>query len=259
MTEKTLNKEDILKKYDEGQSPYEIAEFYGTYANKIRRFLKKHVPLRGKSEAQKVAIKSGRVQHPTEGKNLSEETKTKISSKLYNSWKNKPQDQIDEHAAKSKERWNQMTNEEKKEMQEKAFEAIRKTAKDGSKLERAIFDALEAAGFNPQFHRKNLVVNENLEADIYIADLSTIIEIDGPSHFLPIWGEDKLKQVMAADADKNGLAIDKGFVIIRVKCLIDSVNKFHQKQGAELVLNEVQKIKTKRPPKKDRYIELEIK
>jgi very-short-patch-repair endonuclease len=249
----------IVKLYDEGKSPYEIAELYKTYPNKIRRILKKYRgDLRTKSEAQSIGMKSGRIPHPTKGKKLSESAKIKISEKVHEYWQNISEDELSKHVERSRARWNNLSVAARKDMQDKALDGIRRTIKEGSRLERAVLEAIQKAGFSAEFHRKNLVLNEKLEADIYISSLNTIIEIDGPSHFLPIWGEDKLKQTMKADAEKAGLAISRGFVVVRIKCLADTILERHKRQAIELVLKTLNAIKQKTPDKKKRYIELEI-
>jgi hypothetical protein len=65
------------------KSVCQIAEEQGTYPNKIRRELKRlGYTLRDKGEAMAAAIRSGRLQHPTKGKNRSETTRQKIRQSL---------------------------------------------------------------------------------------------------------------------------------------------------------------------------------
>jgi very-short-patch-repair endonuclease len=42
------------------------------------------------------------------------------------------------------------------------------------------------------------------------------IEIDGPSHFLPVWGEEVLNKNKKYDQKKEGLIIGKGWKLIRI-------------------------------------------
>ena len=62
--------QQIIQLYqEENLSTHHIADKFSTYPNKIRRILKKHgVQLRGKGEAQKIALEQGRTEHPTKGK-----------------------------------------------------------------------------------------------------------------------------------------------------------------------------------------------
>ena len=102
----------------------------------------------------------------------------------------------------ARDRWSKMSVEQKDLMQRKRVDAIRRSAKEGSKLEKFFQERLFEAGFSVMVHEV-IIPAENLEIDLYIHDLKTIIEIDGPSHFLPIWGEDKLQKQINADLRKK--------------------------------------------------------
>jgi len=68
---KFLHEQYILKE----RSTYEIAEQLEVYPNMVRRALQSHkFPIRSKSEAQSVALKTGRHKHPTKGKNGKKES-----------------------------------------------------------------------------------------------------------------------------------------------------------------------------------------
>ena len=91
---------------------------------------------------------------------------------------------------------------------------------------------------------------------MYIHDLKTIIEIDGPSHFLPIWGEDKLQKQINADLRKSGALLSKGYAVVRVKSLgQESLSK--REQLVADVIEILNKISNKFPPKSKRFIEVE--
>jgi very-short-patch-repair endonuclease len=92
-------------------------------------------------------------------------------------------------------------------MAEAATESIRKAGKEGSKLENFLLRKITDAGFKVDFHKKNLIPNEKLEIDLYVPECKTIIEIDGPSHFLPVWGDEKLQKQIKADLQKSGLIL----------------------------------------------------
>ncbi len=154
---------------------------------------------------------------------------------------------------RAKERWDNMSDEEKERMKCNGIKAIQIASKEGSKLERYIKEKLVAEGFKVLIHQKNILPNKDLEVDLYLPEKKTIIEVDGPSHFLPIWGEQKLHKQMQSDQDKTGLALSKGFRIIRIKhikynlCL--SVREDLRVKIIDL-LNSIESSKTK-------YIELE--
>lgn len=255
-----MKDETIVKMYvDQHKSTYEIAELLNTYPNKIRRILVKNgVVLKTKSEAQKNAIQSGSANHPTFGKQRTKEEKLKISSGLKKYWENMSDDLYEKRINQSKERWNKMSLLEKENMMSAAIKAIQLAGKEGSKLEKFLQEEISAAGYRIEFHKKSLIANEDLEIDMYLPEIKTIIEIDGPSHFLPIWGEEKLQKQIKADFHKTGLILNKGMVIIRIKNLSDSVCLAAKEKLRLDILSQLSTIKKSFPTKSERYIEIEI-
>ena len=235
---------------------YEIAEIMSTYPNKVRRTLKKHgYDLKSKSSAQSNALKSGRRSHPTKGKTRTLAEKVKISSGLESYWEDMSEDEREKRSDQAKERWDEMSVDQKESMKRKRVEAIQRSAREGSKLEKFLQERLYSSGFSVRMHEV-IIPAENLEIDLYIPDLKTIIEVDGPSHFLPIWGEDKLKKQINADLRKSGALLSRGYAVIRVKSLgQESLSK--REQIAETVLEELNKISNRFPPKSKRFIEVE--
>jgi len=125
-------------------------------------------------------------------------------------------------------------------------------------MEKFLLEELTDRGYRVEFHKKNLIPNENLEIDLYIPSLKTIIEIDGPSHFLPIWGEEKLQKQIKADDQKTGLILSKGFAIIRVKNMLDFVSLASKEKMVVSVTEQLQNIDKKFPAKSKRFIEIEL-
>lgn len=241
------------------KSTYEIAEMYNTYANKIRRVLLKHgIELKSKSEAQKNAIKNGTAKIPTEGKKRTEQDKLKISQSLKESWNNLSQNEYNKRVKTSKDRWESMTVEEKAKMQNAAVKAIQIAGKEGSKLEKFLYKELTKEGFVVEFHKTNLIANTNLEIDMYIPSAKAIIEIDGPSHFEPIWGEEKLQKQIKADEHKTGLILSKGLAIIRIKNLSDSVCLIDKQNLKKKVIDILNQFQDSFPDKQERFVEIEI-
>lgn len=255
-----MNEQKIVTLYTKkDKSTYEIAEMMDTYPNKIRRVLKKHgVTLKTKSEAQKNALKTGASTIPTQGKTRTMQEKLKISKSLKNTWDNMSDSEYKRRVNQAKQRWINMSEEERNHMRSMSQEAIRKASKEGSKLEKFLVNELTKEGFKIESHKKNLFGTSQHEVDIYVRNLKTIIEIDGPSHFVPIWGEERLQKQVKADEQKSGLALSRGFAIIRVRhmqdsqmCLVDRENL--KNSIVELLKN----FKVKFPPRSKRYIEIE--
>lgn len=250
----------IVQMYvDHHKSTYEIAELCSTYPNKIRRILVKNgVALKTKSEAQKNAIDNGTANHPTSGKKRTDGEKLKISSGLKKYWDNMSEELYEARIKQAQARWKNMSDVEKDNMLSAAIKAIQLAGKEGSKLEKFLQVELSNAGYRAEYHKKGLIVNENLEIDMYIPALKTIIEVDGPSHFLPIWGEEKLQKQIKADFHKTGLILNKGMVIIRIKNLSDSVCLASKEKLRLDILKQLSKIEKSFPSKSERYIEIEI-
>lgn len=254
-----LNINDIIKEYDDGKSPQEIADKYKTYSNKIRRIIKKYRPLRGRSEANRIALESGRKVHPTKGKTLSEEHKKKISETAAENWANISDEKYEKYVAKCRERWDNMSSDDKRKFNEAAHEAIRQSAKDGSKLERFIADELRKLGTSIIQHKTGLIANDKLEVDIYMPDITTCIEIDGPSHFFPIWGHDHLAKQIKADVQKAGLLLNAGYVIIRIKCISSHLSEKIKRDVIGKLLPILTAVRANKPKNQlDRFIEIEV-
>ena len=254
-----MNDDYIVKKYQEGFSCAEIAEEFSTYSKKIERVLKKNgVKIRSRAEAMKLALKRGRAEHPTEGKKRDDEAKLAISKGREQAWKDMPEDAKEEFAKGAKERWDNMDPVKKQEMQSKAGAALREACLEGSKAEKFLKKKLEEIGYNVVMHKKGLIQG-NFEIDLLLPELNTIIAIDGPQHFLPLFGEDKLAETIKMDSVKNGLLIGKGFCVIRIKYLCKTMNLSVERKLWDAVSKQVEQIEVKFPPKTKRFIELEIK
>lgn len=241
---------------NENKSTYEIAKNLNTYPNKIRRALKKlGYELKDKSEAQKTALANGRSAHPTRGKTRSNDEKIKISSSLVDYWKDMNEKERVRRSKIAKENWKKMSEEQRENMRAKGIAAIQAAATHGSKLEQFIYEKLVSAGFKAKIHEL-IIPAENLEIDLYIPDLKTIIEVDGPSHFYPIWGEDKLNKQINADLRKSGSLLSRGYVIIRVKSFgQESLTK--REDIITQILDHLKVISEKFPPRSKRFIEVE--
>ena len=257
---KSLTKEFLIKEYIHKKRSFAcIASELGTYSNKIRRAaINLGIEPRGKSAAQKLALKKGRHPHPTKGKERTEEEKEKISESVAASWQNLSEEEYESRVEKAKIQWEAMSDVDKEALRRAASEAVRRTSKEGSKLERFLLRQIKEAGYKTQFHRKNLIANERLEIDIFIPELKTAIEVDGPAHFLPIWGHESLSRNLRADSEKSGLLITKGFAIIRVRHLSKHVSHKNMRDLWAKVRRQLEKIEKRFPSASKRFIEIEV-
>lgn len=221
--------EYYIQEYNKGKSIKEIANSAGTYYSKVRRALIKHgAIIRNKSEAHKLALSSGKATHPTLGRKRREDEKKNISEAQLKRWQEMSEEEKSSIINKKREEWKKRGIESIEEMRKKAFSEIRKAARDGSSIERYLASELKLLGYNVQFHKNNLIPNEKLHIDIFLPDLYTAVEIDGPSHFSLIWGDSSLRRNRLSDKQKNGLLTGNGYNVVRLQI------KFKHKSSAKL-------------------------
>ena len=203
--------------HDKQMSIYQIAEKYDTYPNKVRRHAQKlGANIRNKSQAQKVALKTGRQTHPTKGKTRDESVKIKISESIADVWESMPTKEKKRRSKLASDQWKNMTDKQKQHLQDSAYLGIRNASKNGSKLEIEILEWLVDQGYKTTFHKQHIIGNEKMHLDILLHDFMVAIEVDGPSHFQPIWGQEKLKKSQEADDRKDGVLLGAGYSIIRI-------------------------------------------
>ncbi len=207
----------LVENYVErGKSTYQIAEENNTYSNRVNRDLAHYgIPLRSKSECQRNALETKRTKHPTEGTTRPESVKNKIGKTVSDTWNNTSEEEKVERRAMAKENWDKLTPEHKMQMQHRAAQSVYVASKEGSKLEQFILMELRKKGFPVEFHK--VVTTTGMQVDLLLPESLIAIEIDGPSHFDPQWGEDKLREIQEKDNKKNQLLIRAGFTVIRVQ------------------------------------------
>lgn len=203
---------------DKNKSFAEIASSFNTYPNKILRDAKNFgIPIRNKSDAQKVALKTGKHKHPTKGKKRSDKVKDKIGKGVMDAWENLDEKTLKQRQKKAKRNWEKLSDDQKQYMQKKATDAVREASKVGSKLEHYLLNKLLEDGHIVNFHKEHSLVTTKLQIDLFLPNLNIAIEVDGPSHFSPVWGDDVLKRNISYDRKKEGLIIGKGWHLIRIK------------------------------------------
>jgi very-short-patch-repair endonuclease len=218
-----MDEQLIIKEYKNNKSAKQIADSLNTYTNKIIRILKKHrIPIRDKSATQALAIKTGVAKHPTKGKKIGEETKHKISKKQAERWENLSKKDLKKFKKGAKQRWENMSPEAKYELQKKAGQKLRQASIEGSAAEKYLYEMLQKEGYDTIMHKTK--IGGEFEVDLFLRELNTAIEIDGPQHFLPIFGEETLQKNIKYDSIKNGLLISKGFFVVRVKYMAKKIS-----------------------------------
>lgn len=244
-------REYLIKHYEKlGKSFQDIALEIGTYANKVRRdAIKFNIKIRDKSQAQKNALSSGKIQHPTQGKHRPDNIKQKIGNSVLKSWESLSDKELKKRKNKARINWENKSDEEKEHMLREANIAVRESSKKGSKLEKFLLNKLLDNGYCVDFHKEQSILNTKLQIDLFLPQDNIAIEVDGPSHFAPVWGDDALKRNKKYDDKKTGLILGKGLYLIRIKQAKDFSNA-----RAELIFNdlliEIDKIRNKNTPHK---------
>lgn len=253
-----IDEKYVIEEYKKNKSTYVIAKELNTYPNKIKRILNKHgYTLRDKQDAQVLALKSGRSKHPTMGRKRTESEKNKISNGMEKRWASLDDEYKKDFAENAKKRWKEMPADKKREMQEMAGRALRIASIEGSKAEKLLKKRLENNGYIVVLHKENLVPG-NYEIDLFLPQINTIIEIDGPQHFLPMWGEERLNQTIKSDQIKNGLLLNHGYCVVRIKYMCARMTRGVEQRLWKLVEPIINNIANNFPKKNERFIELEI-
>lgn len=218
---------------NEGRSTYDIAKQLGTYPNHVNRLLRKAgVKIRSRQSAQKRAIDSGRASHPTEGKHLSPASRRAISRGRSAAWQGMSGEEKAKFVQKAKANWEKLTDEKRGQIREAAQEGLIKASREGSKLEKAIHEGLLREGIAVYCHEKHKLVDEQQHIDLFLPEKGVAVEIDGPTHYMPIFGEEHLAKVVAQDDKKNGLILNAGLSVIRLRT---SGRDFSEALGREAV------------------------
>jgi len=258
MTKKnTIDEDLVVSLYLKGNhSTYAIADKLGTYPNKIRRILqKRNIECRSKSEAQSNALATGRSSHPTEGTTRSEETKIKISETQGRVWDSLTEEERKRRSDIGKDSWNQRDETERQQTLQKSREAIRESSRHGSKLERFLLNELSERDFRVEFHKERWLRNQRLQVDLYLPDLMVAIEVDGPSHFKPVWGMENLLKNQKSDHQKTGLILSEGLALVRIK-QTKKLSQRYMRNTLSKLLSLLSEIKERYPKEHERYFEI---
>lgn len=245
--EQVITKDYLEHEYLANQKSFaDIAKDLGTYTNRVYRLAKKfEIPIRPKSESQKLVLSQGKKPHPTAGRKMSDKTKELISNKVSERWASLSDEEKAEISKQKKETWNRLSEAEKQDFFQKGIKAVLESAKSGSKLEKWLYQELTKNGYKVDFHKEQKLMNERLQIDLYLPKLGVAIEVDGPSHFEAVWGEKAFNRNVRADQEKTGLLLSKGLRIIRIK----NVKCFSQKFKRDTLSKLLNALQTPTPEK----------
>jgi very-short-patch-repair endonuclease len=229
---------------ENGKSTYQIAQELGTYANEVRRALVFHgFPLRDRSGSQSASLAIGRSVPPLKGKKHKMESREKMSENIAKAYEDMSEEARQGKSLKLKEKWCQRSSEDKEKMQTLAAQGRKRAAEDGSKLEQYLLLGLQSAGYSTQFHVELGFLKDNMHIDILLPKEHIAIEIDGPTHFEPIWGTHELKKMAYRDTEKNGRMVTHHYNVIRVRQHRKNVSQAYFRKMLKELLATIDKIK----------------
>ena len=231
----------------------DIAKLVGTYPNRIMRDANRlGIKSRSRAEAQKLALSESRIQHPTKGKRLPEHIKDKISISLSKLWNSMTDEERRKRADIAKELWDQKTEAEKQHFFYKGQLSLLESSKSGSTMEKAVYDFLTSRGYKVDIHKEHILKDDKLHIDLYIPEVRLAIEIDGPSHYSPIFGYEKLQKTQAADKKKNGLILGAGMALLRVQ-LKGNVSRKYVNEIGQKIVDIIEQLRISFPTETERY------
>ena len=80
-----------------------------------------------------------------------------------------------------------------------------------------VLQFLVSNGYEVEFHKEHFTHPNALQLDLFLPKINVAIEIDGPTHFSPIWGEEALTRTQKADRHKEDILAGKNIQLIRIK------------------------------------------
>lgn len=100
-----------------------------------------------------------------------------------------------------------------------------------SKMEKYLRNMLEI-----DFPNLNILYNDRktlkLELDILIPSIHLAFELNGITHFLPIFGEEKFSRIKGNDYKKSSLCYEKGITLHQID--ISHINHFNETDGLKI-------------------------
>ncbi len=232
----------ICKEYvDKERSTFDIAQELNTHPNTVRRILiKNSIQIRNRSQAQKNQLE--RKGHPMAGKKRSKQEKRKISDGMRNYWDGLSDEEREAESERrsevAKDLWDSLSKAKRKTMIDNMNKANYKTTKNGSKNENKIAELLIEEGYTVEQRTNDYTPGNQFEIDICLWKKAIAIEVDGKTHYSPIYGDERLKKVQKTDNMKNRILLSAGFTVIR---LLDKTSK-HSLAACTRAIDNIKKI-----------------
>jgi hypothetical protein len=227
-----MDEQQIVNTYtSEKKSLRQVASKYNTTVNRVYNIIRKANVLRNKSDANKGKPST------MKGKKHSPETLRKISVAVHKKLKNMDESVKANLYQRRRELWHSRSKEEQADFNKQSARGRNQSSRLGSKLEHFLQHALTSAGFVVYLHQEGYVPNSKIHFDLFLPDLMTVIEIDGPFHYKQVFTDhDSLSSTKRSDMLKEGVAATQKMRIVRVKQQSKTLSKFKMTELADKVI-----------------------
>lgn len=223
----------------------EVARELGVFPMQMARLAKKlEIPI-DRNRAISIGL-TKTPNHPTRGRERTEEERLKMSQSHVLYEMRIPEKEKQQRVKRGKELWSKLTPEEREAKLKKRDDGLQKAAKEGSKLELYICKQLDREYYIFEKHKKHQIPNMGwaIHFDIYIPDLRTIIEVNGPSHYFSVFGKNKLIDAQRYDQRKYAGLLGGGYIIIEVVNIEGKLNLTQMQDIWEQIHEWLMKIST---------------
>jgi very-short-patch-repair endonuclease len=200
---------------------------------------------RSKSHAQKLVIERNgppmtRPRTEKEKRSISKGHERRLASMSPSELK-KYKDKLSKRA---KKQWAKLSDKDKETLLQPMRDGSRLTAGRGSKAENRIGQLLEEDGLFVE--RRSKRYTAPYEIDILLLKESIAIECDGPTHFLPIYGEMALDRSKARDRIKDSFLTALGINVVRIRDHTKSYSMSACRGAYEKVVEILQKVRSEK-------------
>jgi len=216
-----INEQSVRKLYiDDGLSMREVAQAIKVPLATLSRFMSRNgIMARNKAQAQKNYLKGH--DHQMMGHKHSDETKQSISLGLGRFWDGLTDEAREEYKRRMgsgwKRKWEAMSEQEREALMKDLSTKAKVAQGKGSRLERFIAEELRQRGYLVVERSTNHTAGKDFEVDLALPKEMIAIEVDGPTHFLPIYGEEHLAKQQDRDARKDAMINAIGYNVLRVR------------------------------------------
>jgi len=211
-------------------STTEIARQYNLYqpngavdSPKVQRALERlNIPIRNKSDAQRLSLEQGFSKPPVQGRARTIEERMKTGATLVESYKKSSDEEKKKRTRGVREFWTNKDNWKKQtETRRKIGDQLQKTIQEGTFLEKSIAKFLIQQGYSVDMHAKGILEDPSLECDMLVKGKGVVVcvELDGNRH----WGKfmnrtaADLAHTIQVDMRKNGLVLShRGVFMLRI-------------------------------------------